>query len=65
VSEPSTGETLRELAVALRGAEIPGGCDECNANQTLKKDPDFPSLFHLHIHHDDWWPFLARIEARR
>jgi hypothetical protein len=57
-------DPLRELAAALRGAEILGGCDECDAYQTMKADPDCSSLVHLHVHHDDWCPFLTRIEAK-
>jgi hypothetical protein len=45
----------------MNGAKVYGGCDECNAYQTVKANPDFPSLVHLHVHHDDWCPFLARI----
>jgi hypothetical protein len=57
----STSGPLHELVAALAGAKVYGGCDECNAYQTVKADPDFPSLVHLYVHHDDWCPFLARI----
>jgi hypothetical protein len=49
----------------LNGAKILGGCDHCDAYQTMAEDPDFPGLFHLRIHHDNWCPFLAHIEKRR
>jgi hypothetical protein len=56
-----TAEPLRELLAKMNGAKVYGGCDECDAYQTMEADPDLPHVFHLRIHHDDWCPFLARI----
>lgn len=50
---------LNQLATALAGRKLPGGCDDCNAYQTLHPDPDHPHITHLRIHHDDTCPFLA------
>jgi hypothetical protein len=61
--KPPHYSPLREMARQLRGQRVPGGCDECNAYQTMEEDPDHPAIFHLRIHHDDWCPFLARMEV--
>jgi hypothetical protein len=45
------------------GRRVYGGCDCCRAYHTLEEDPDFPAIFHIRVHHDDWCPFLARIEV--
>jgi hypothetical protein len=58
-------QLLRNMARQLAGAQIPGGCDECDAYQTMEEDPDLPNAFHVRVHHDDWCPFLARMEERR
>lgn len=42
----------------------PGGCDHCNAYQTVTADPQLPGLWHNRIHHDDWCPWLASKEHR-
>lgn len=43
----------------LDGARIPGGCDHCDAYQTV--EPLSPGVWSLGIHHDDWCPLLAAI----
>jgi hypothetical protein len=57
----NAAEMLRELTRRLRGRRVLGGCDECNAYQTM--DEDAFGIFHIRVHHDDWCPFLARIEV--
>jgi hypothetical protein len=53
---------LDELFKNLDGGEhIPGGCDRCNAYQTVET-PE-PGIHLLHVHHDDWCPFLRSIDA--
>ena len=47
---------------ALTGREIPGGCDDCNAVQTMEEDATIPGVWHLTVKHDDECPFLR---ARR
>lgn len=55
----STFEFLAQLA----GVEIPGGCDDCDAYQTLAMDDRWGG-FVLTVHHDDWCPRLARYRGR-
>ncbi len=50
---------LASMAAALEGAQVPGGCDQCAAYQTVERDSEYPSLTHLTTHHDEWCPFLA------
>jgi len=57
----NAAEMLRELTRRLRGRRVLGGCDVCNAYQTIEKDADLPGYSHIRVHHDDWCPFLARI----
>lgn len=47
----------------LEGEEIPGGCEECDAFQTV--EPVEANLWKLTVHHDPDCPRLARIEGRR
>jgi hypothetical protein len=49
--------TLDNLFNALAGQELPGGCDDCNAVQTLSEDKAHPGVWHLVIQHDDGCPF--------
>ena len=58
----NAADRLRELTRRLAGRRVPGGCDECNAYQTMEEDADLPGVFHIRIHHDDWCAFLARIQ---
>lgn len=41
----------------LEGERIPGGCDKCNAYQTV--EPVEAGVWTLNVHHDDWCPVLA------
>ncbi len=63
----SNGRALRrQLADTfgpLDGARIPGGCDTCDAYQTVT--PVTAGVWIINVHHDDWCPTLARIEASR
>lgn len=40
--------------------KVPGGCDDCDAYQTLERDPEHPNIMHLRVWHDDTCPFLNR-----
>ena len=55
--------TLDALFNSLAGRELPGGCDDCNAVQTMKEDDSMPGVWHLVIHHDDGCPVLRAREA--
>lgn len=59
-----TARGIREMfdAVADTEGQVPGGCDHCNAHQTLKApDPQYPGLVQMTVHHDDHCPHLAAI----
>lgn len=46
----------------LDGARLPGGCDDCDAFQTV--DPgSVAGVWINRVHHDEWCPVLARIRA--
>lgn len=47
----------------LDGAEIAGGCDFCDAYQTVSVDA--PGCWALITHHDDWCPQWTAIRAER
>lgn len=49
---------LHQIFAALDGAEIPGGCEHCDAFQVPSVDGF--GILHLRIHHDDWCPWLAQ-----
>jgi hypothetical protein len=54
---------LANVLGPLDGAQIPGGCDWCNAYQTVRAET--AGFWHITTHHDDWCPWLAASEARR
>jgi hypothetical protein len=45
---------------ALTGRRLPGGCDDCDAYQTVRKES--AGLYVLVVHHDDTCPFLRRTQ---
>lgn len=47
---------------ALDGLQLPGGCGDCDAYQTL--DATTPPLYVVTVHHDDDCPTLARHTRR-
>ncbi len=48
---------------ALAGREIPGGCDRCDAYQTMTEDHVLPGVWHLTVHHDDDCPAMRARKA--
>jgi hypothetical protein len=60
-----TSGSLRSIARLLKGRKILGGCDDCNAYQTIEEDPTYLGVFHINITHDDTCPWLARLEERK
>lgn len=59
---PSLAETL----APLDGAQIPGGCDDCDAYQVIVANAyGLSGVSAIQIHHDDWCPTLARHQARQ
>jgi hypothetical protein len=59
---PSQTSIARALG-PLEGARIPGGCEHCDAYQTV--EPVAPGVWSLTVHHDDWCPFIAAYEQKR
>lgn len=58
------GLAARMLRPMIGQAPVYGGCDACEANQTVHEDEMLPGVFHIVVHHDDWCPILAAHEAR-
>lgn len=48
---------------ALTGQRIPGGCDDCDAYQTV--DTSHAPVILLNVHHDDTCPTYRQIERSR
>ena len=57
-------DRLTKMLAPLVGMEIPGGCDHCDAYQTVDEDRELPGVWHMRVHHDDWCPFLREYERR-
>ena len=54
---------LVNLLGPLDGARIPGGCEHCNAYQTVRAVS--AGVWNITVHHDDWCPVLkAATEAK-
>jgi len=51
-----------EVLGSFVGSHIPGGCDDCDAFQTVELDRI--GVWHITVHHDDWCPWLRAREAR-
>lgn len=48
--------SIRQYLASLDGARIPGGCDDCDAYQTV--DATHAPLFVLNVHHDATCPWF-------
>lgn len=46
---------------AAKGQQVAGGCDLCDAYQTLSEA--MPGTYVLVVHHDDWCPTLRASKA--
>jgi hypothetical protein len=53
--------SITDLFASLAGQEIPGGCSECSAYQTVREE--VPRIFRLLIHHDNDCPVLRAAKA--
>ena len=49
-----------ELLGPLDGARVPGGCEDCDAYQTVEAAT--LGVWVLNVHHDDDCPFLAEVQ---
>ncbi len=49
------------MLAAMAGRRLPGGCEDCDAYQTVTRHPDdaWGRVFVLTVHHDDTCPALA------
>lgn len=43
---------------ALDGERIPGGCDFCEAYQTVT--PVVSGVWNITVHHDEWCPWFVK-----
>ena len=48
---------------AMTGKRIPGGCDDCDAYQTMREEA--PGVYVLQVSHDETCPFYRQARARR
>lgn len=53
-------DAVTQLLGPLDGARIPGGCDTCDAYQTVRRLAR--GVWDVTVYHDDWCPFLAELE---
>lgn len=51
------------LIRAHDGVRIPGGCDTCNAYQSIRADAHGANVHAITVHHDDWCPTYQRKTA--
>jgi hypothetical protein len=52
---------LDNLLEQVEDQPIPGGCDRCDAYQTVETAS--PGIHTIRVHHDDWCPFLRAKES--
>jgi hypothetical protein len=52
---------LNDLLKQFGEQPVPGGCDLCDAYQTIEEV--IPGVHSLTVHHDDWCPFLRSRDA--
>lgn len=53
--------SLDDLFDRAEGTKIPGGCDRCDAYQTVESS--LLGVYIIRVHHDDWCPFLRQHRA--
>ena len=54
---------MRDALDALVGSTMLGGCDDCHAEQTMRRDES--GVYVLQIAHDPTCPTLRKMERRR
>ena len=54
MGRPDVFDLIRGILGPLDGAHIPGGCDHCDAYQTVA--PVEAGVWTITVHHDDWCP---------
>jgi hypothetical protein len=53
---------LDAMLAQLLGQEIYGGCEDCEAYQTVEQESEGGWM--IRVHHDDWCPFWTRMRER-
>ena len=67
---------VSEMIAPFIGQQIPGGCDHCDAYQTVKPAGDYfadvagikydlEGCFVCSVHHDDWCPWWTHEQNRQ
>jgi len=54
--------SLHVLAALLADLQIPGGCDDCDAYQTVTQHGQITLI---EVHHDDTCPWLAAHQGKK
>jgi hypothetical protein len=54
----------QEVLASLAGQTMPGGCEDCDATQTVAQDPIASNLFVLKIEHDDSCPNYRQLRRK-
>lgn len=54
-----TGKDISDLFASYEGLEVAGGCDRCDAFQTLRTDDD--GIHRITVHHDSWCPIVKQV----
>ena len=52
---------LDDLMGQIEDQPIPGGCEECDAYQTVEMVK--PGVHMIRVHHDDWCPALRAMKS--
>lgn len=56
-------DTPHVIPPELDGQSIPGGCDDCHAEQHLAQEQ--PGIWSIQVRHDPTCPTLSRIRRHR
>ncbi|ROR53277.1 hypothetical protein EDD41_0412 [Luteococcus japonicus] len=63
MSNRRKAQAIQALDAMCDQLPIPGGCLDCNAEQTMTRDSN--GVYRITIHHEDTCPWLAGIERRK
>jgi hypothetical protein len=62
---PGQPNPVSEMIAALDGAQIPGGCDQCDAYQVVQARAGHRDVHVVRVFHDDDCPVLLAIKKAR
>lgn len=54
---------LGEVFRAMEGVRVPGGCEHCDAYQTIEANYWGSRIHRICVHHDDWCPVLSKMQG--